>query len=53
LPSWARREETAWSQDVELTPDQVREREAVAAEIADEIANELAADTALDPERPI
>jgi len=40
LRKWAEREKPEWTKNVELTPDQLKEREALAAEIATEIAAE-------------
>jgi hypothetical protein len=40
LRKWAEREKPEWTATVELTPDQLRERESLAAEIAAELANE-------------
>jgi ABC-type transport system involved in cytochrome c biogenesis ATPase subunit len=44
LPRWVNREKVEWTQGGALSFDQIREREALAAEIAAEVAAELAAE---------
>ena len=40
LRKWAEGEKPEWTKNIELTPEQLKEREALAAEIAAEIAAE-------------
>ena len=42
LPKWLKREKAEWSESVDLTVDQMRERQALASEIAREVADERA-----------
>jgi ABC-type glutathione transport system ATPase component len=44
ITKWTEREKPEWAEAVELTPEQLKDREALAAEIASEIASEIAAD---------
>lgn len=43
LKKWAEREKPEWTASVELTPEQLKERETLAAEIADELSKEQGA----------
>jgi hypothetical protein len=40
LKKWAEREKPEWTASVELTPEQLKERESLAAEIADDLSKE-------------
>ena len=44
ITKWTEREKPEWAEAVELTPKQLKDREALAAEIASEIAGEMASE---------